>query len=795
MEIVQSTKNNNLIFISLQAIIEKLTYVYKTIDESIYQQLFELATSMLQTEAAQDLKTCNTLYHLIAAVYAFYPAALETITQFEPNQLVKIFPKYIDFGCVLKSEPLFEEKAGEQHDLVMQVAENCDPSPDFLDLLRKCFMNYYTPDDPEILVYFLPKIQACTEIPECHPAIAALFEAMMEIDSPNLETEKVEMFWQIIQFSAEFADALISSESVSDLQYGLASFIWDEIMDYEIDDLEVPDELKQQLFQLFNQALTIFVNDLDEFYNLIVIGANKYNSLISLGHSEYWEEIYQFLDTMVEIANNVEDIQCPIFAKAFFDLSDFDVDQFVMNGKNLVDYFLAKVQEPSDGIFYAVASSSTLIRAQVAPQFAALLSQVEGIDCIVYFIEQCAMYAPAQVETYIQVLYSAFQTEPTVGNARIIRKFIGTFPKFFVENSSEVVQPLLEWIPEVEPPVTAQLINGVLSLCMFLGMNETDLGSLLNEMLDVIQASATAIVGEGSIEEINNLVMYVTDLMFPSPMEPNPGENTYIQPPEPVVSFCNQAFERISGVITELWSADNDDIQECLCILLTRALKSNWIQDISIVGSWIESALSVNPVAGHIILLRQIWKHESAQTEGVIGFLNTLPNLSASPNLQIKIMKLFTTLTKKWTAEFYERIDLNSIIPTLSSANEMVVDSALELALSVVQTTTDASFSETILPIVRDCIWNQYPMQIRPKALHVVFEIAATHIEPPTVAAVLLEPIPFRNESTAKIEEVLAAAPEICKVNLNDVSEAINTMSNEVTAIIGQLKTIENASQ
>ena len=772
-------------------ITKKLNFVYSSLTEENYTQLYQLAITLFQTEYASDLKIQNSICHLIAAIYAFFPPSFETYSQFDSNQLAKILSIYIEYSDILKNIPESHEVFSSKQEIFLNTLNQCEPSPVFVELLQKTFL-YYSPDNLEILTNFLPKVQASAENPESRAPLAGLFEEMTKIESLNLEPEQIEMFWQIITFYFNFCEQIIQDESVSDLVFGLASFIWGEIMDYQIEELEIPIENQIELFTYFNQSLTIFANNLEEFYNLITIGANKYHNLISIGKDEFWGVITNFLDILIEVGDNDSDILTPEFAQAFFDLTNFEDEIFSMYGEPLIEYYINKLESPSNTLYFAVASSKYHIKSRCAIPFSEALTSIEPPDCLVYFIENCSGFVPQGAQMYAPVLFETFQNDPTIDNMRIIRKLIVEFPEFFIQNQNEYVKTMLDWLPEVDAPVTGKLINGILSLCTKLSLSEEDLQGLLSGMLDVIQSSAETIVGDGTPEEMKNFVTYCSDLMFPSPMETKPNEHTYIPPPEPVVDFCRAAFERLTQVTSPLWSAEDDDIQMCLCEFLVKTLRSNWIQDndISTIGEWLSGILQTHPVAGHIFLLEKIWKHKSVQTDPIIDALNTFPSNEESPGLQIMTMHLFSLLTRHWP-EFYQRINLEGIIPPLSSDNERVVDRALDLANKVVQTVGSPDFSQAILPIIRDCIFTKYNQQIRPKALNVILSIAQLHVPPEETASCLLEAIPFRDEHTERLQQILSEATAISSEKLQEIQDAINAMNVEITIIINQMEQLQ----
>lgn len=786
IQITSTTTNSNMRFIALRTINFQILNLYHQLGEEEYQQIFNIMVNLLGNPANDD-KTIISACTIIATIFNLFPPSLSAISQFNANQLAIIFNAFLEIKE--QNNIKADEQLAACQETILQVLTTCDITPNFFNLLTNYF-NMYCADTPSVLFPLLQKIQQSVDIPECYSAITRFYENLLKPDPLNLDEQDIEFVCMVIQVMITICDRLLGQESISDVEFSLASAIWSELIDSDIFDESFNHDFSTFVFAKFNELLQIMVQDPDEFFVLIDYGANKYKYLINNSAHDYWNEIFTFLNTLIAIidSDNIdkEEILKEDFASCFDTLTNTDCENGVMA---LREFFLNRLESVTDGVYYALVSSSKQIILQVAPTYASILPKLDFTpSCILKFISKCGFCTQDMFEYYIQCAYTQFQEEPTLENAIIIKKMIYDFTQQFIQNRDAVIDPILSWLPDIQPLATGPLINGLLCLSMQLGFDEKQLTEFFSGLLQCVSSSAVAIIGEGTPGELEELTRYANNIMFPSPMEPLPGDRTYFAPPKIVSEFCASVFGAIADSVSGLWLTPNDEVQSSLCYLLWMTLKSNWIQDVTMITSWISEVLSVNPIPAHVKLLSIVWKHPTAQTEQTIGFLNSLNEFQQLPELMRTVIVFLKALSTQWPG-FFEHIQPLTLLAPLSSPLEYVVGEALDLVLTVVQKAPAQEFAHQLLAIVRDGVLGNFSQSLRPKAINVLFAIANDQLGTNFVSDAFISAILFRDENTEIIENVLNSVngEMMSSKDKTEMTHAIHTMSEAVGRIIAKI--------
>ena len=701
--IAQTADQDFLVFVAA-LLCRKIEFVHDTIDDEYIAVMFQTILTRLHDTQNQLRETAQVLLiriiSSICLLWRDYFANWESLIN-ETFHYISIFlVEYIQ-------HPLFAYYLVDlDKDLILSISLNTlanQPSDDpyWVKLLDASL--YLTPDIT-IFQPFIEKLRESTQNPESIPYIITYIENLLAAEFIDQESEN-EFYSQIIVFALQLAEQLFEPETYMQTSTLLATVISFTPSFYAAEENE---EFTKEVLEQYIGAMGSFLSEQsdemnDEFramcdaISVLITGLPEFDRT-----SAFEGEILATIQLMCSFINSFENYNYklePQFFDAFKSILSLDCLQNLNETLQGMYTEMVSNGEPDQALFYCTALNSQTVQNFAVPLINFIIENHVVLISSVFFLSAAAKYANDLRSNIIFFIFTEFETDPQLLSDAILSMSIH-YTYLFYDNAEQLIEPLVEMSSESDLNVKSNLI-----LAMLITFPKVDCPNETKEgLLSVIGDNIAYTIDElTSVTEISELIQnveviyhFVHKLMSTLPRV-YPSVLPYY------TDLFHNYFSIIEGHInSSIWTINNEEIQETLCMIVDDALTYNWANSPQQYMDWISHVIYSSPVPKHFNILARL-VHES-QPDAILLFVQSFDQ--SNPDVQVMVINYIAKIAKIDVQLLFQVFPVEFLLSPLVSSIPNVISAGLDFILVLIELQIDESLyshiAETIISVIHN---------------------------------------------------------------------------------------------
>lgn len=703
LEIIQISMSLNEIFFSGQAV----NYIIMNFSEDMNQEQLTRVFTTLHNRYLHSLppgldeKCNNIICKNLACISALHPEFLDADWNgADINSVLLYFAFLIEFQEEHNKNcpDSFKEKLYGLRPLLLKFLTESPLSAAWIDVLRFLFISQEDEDAGLSIIWgFEGLLNQIPGHPELYSKFFDLFKELYQDyyyegfdvnNYPRLNQFFMTIFMQILEI-------LFSKSDDPEQAISFSSFVWEEIMDDNPDLFTdfFPEQFTIEIFQKFIENLR-FIADVNsnEFLWVVEPASNKIPELIKR-KIEFLPIWFSFLDQiiyaidnhyeeyMVCDSNQVNPIEDSI-SSAYTNLFDKITEEMgTAISTQLIEYFVEKLKTISDGVIFVITTAPKQITQPIIPLLAQIILGMNPIpNSALWFIKQFhVMVGPKNLPGVISLSYSSFIQSPSIQSLEAISMLALHLPKFFIENSAKLINPLLEWLNQSPPQFLPYIMICLMYIIVRLNPEEPNAGQLLSIINGIIMKGLQILLETNvpqSFAYLNDLLTVIT------PLFKKDGENdgfihfNISETHKPLATYFYQLFQQIVEMMAPLWTMQSDQVISELCEFVSHAIDVGIVTDYEQIVNWIGQALYIAPVTEHITLLTKIQTIENTLhrdlivTEPIMKFLVSFPQIQDTELQRTVYSFIYNRLFLEKKPYFFNFFTIDLMMSPLTSTDQ-----------------------------------------------------------------------------------------------------------------------------
>ena len=731
LQIISTSNKSNVIFLAATVVRLKLLDVIEQMDESQLDSLFQFF--LAQISSGKELESSAFLQLLKCAAFIAC-ANLDFMDQvsFLPQDVLLNF---FEFCFETNKSPIFFnttnviQKLTELFPFFIEILANSELTIEWFRF-HTSVMGYKPFSEMSVLI---PRIQEAAQNPAFYTGIFMVFEYTLTVPFGNSQEnpEDIEYIDTIIIIMLQIAEALLQTDDVNNLQ--LVHVIYKTLIDYGPDYFIFRKDNPEimSFFDHFLNALNYFTGEGLESELLELISFSS--SFITYGRMLPDSQIFndfmlKLLQFMIDLVNGggTRFLQHRL-RKAFKKITDVGSIEENPTSRGLQPiiyrFFTELVSSaPTPGIFYAIAYSSEETRmmlSSLASQI--ILSMEEKPFTVVYFTRTCSQFANESIVRLLLISYEFAESMPREV-AKTISIVANNFYNKFIENSSDLIDPVLEWIQSTEPEVTSQLLAAMFSIITHVAPTNESIGGILETLTSVADTAITSVVES---EEVVPFIKFLITIIKGTPLDLDPAFYPYF----------NQLYDGIQGLFENLWV--DPTIFSPFAKLLKYCVSRHWLNPeayMETITEWLGQCFPDNVVPEHFTLICACLQYLESD------FVEELFNSVIDDDDKDVISKLLKTCVKiVFQDNSYLPLSLNIIFHNLAKMKYSATKAGESLAyLMQIEDIDLSEVAEQIPPLLIPVMLNLAQHNEIYKLLEIFYRLK-TIVDPSALAAMIVE--------------------------------------------------------
>ena len=592
--ILTESTEPNIVFFALGAIQYVFENHYECLSVDNVAAVWTLLITRLNDEQhSLDEKCRNKVLVCLSVISVHFPEFIDRWQEINIRDTVPYFALLFEaHGSSIESDDSFCEKMlaiqNEQNVLVSILQAN-EMSPAWLILV-----NHLWESDFHVLYQFAPKFGQVLENPSLFSAFTDLFKGMVSGEIYTMDNDDKNFLEQFMRIMVTFAEQALRSD---DLETGIpvACLTFSEIFDFAPEFLVEPErhEFAVQVLKALNSGIRTIVaipEELNALFDPLVV---LFQHLWSYGSPELCSLIVEFVDTMIELINEDSSLMSMVSANIFRGASTAEHDPRAVPVL-LVEYYRRKITTLSNGLIFAISSSSQFVRRGFAPALCEATLRTMPPEVAMYFIENCCYHCVEHIGFILQYLYSVMSKVWNRAVADALVAVTQFFGKLFVDNPKELIEPLVNIIEAADAPGFVPMMKALINILPH--TEEEQKGQLIS----VITRNIERLIRDAiSRDDVNGLFEFLFEIVRSKRAE--------------FIDLYCTLFEAITRMIEPLWTMKSEMVMSNLCVFVEMSSdrELSIVNDTESIVNWIANAITLAPVAQHFHLLKEIIANES----------------------------------------------------------------------------------------------------------------------------------------------------------------------------------------
>lgn len=694
IELIRNSKHDYVVFAGTVCLRTKLKELLETLDAETIENIFSfLIEKLTSPELYNNEKTTLQILNSLAVIAS---GQLDYMDQLSFLPKVYQIP-FFQFCFELLENPNYfnyNNLSAKLETMVGYFIELLEGAPVTVEWFRfhTSVMQHTTFD---MFSGIFPRVVEAAKDPHFYPSIADIFEYIVQnVSYTNLQSEEISYVENLLLLVFDIADQNVADNPKNDA-FSFSAHIYEQSLDYLPDFYAIPEHLEftTAFFgRVLNLLQKLIIPGLEgELFTLlefiseficcsIIHFQNLYQGFIS---QPFQDLITQTLTFMIELVNTGEErFLTPAFERIFFLITKEEYSLFMK-------FFYMHLNDPSPGVFYAIANSSEAVRRMFSTTASQKLVSLDPPPfTIVYFCRTCTLYASECAAVLLEkmFLYSeALPLQVAITCAAVARNFW----REFAVNADKLISPMLAMFSDCTAAVSCQLLKALFSI--FPNVEPTENVVQVMGVLETALESALKIELENDNYE-QNLDFICTIIEGVPKIQINDWYKEY---------FYN-IFDQIYPLLTEYFSEMDPNVQSPLARFMGKALGHNWCNP-EVYGEailqWLHEVIPDNLTTEHFRVLLYVTKF--ADPEFIDFCLNKIleslqkDNIKDSIEFCLKLVKLNPD---------YLQIVLNYILPIITNEpQELILVKAISILGDIIMV-KDIDLSEFAASIITNVI-------------------------------------------------------------------------------------------